>query len=116
MPDNKCAATINWAGGSHIFDLSHPWVWNVLSIRGLPGPNGSTPAACFKRFDDGTYSTDDVERVVELGLIGGGATRREADQLLTDHVRGKPVLPSYALAMQVLAALFVGDIRPEVVS
>jgi hypothetical protein len=106
---SKCARAVTWAGGSHTFDLSHPWVWSVLSIRGLPGPNGATPVACLARFDSGSYSLDDVERVLELGLIGGGASRQEAGKLLNDHVRGKPILPNALLAMQVLSALFVGD-------
>ena len=71
---SKCARIVTWAGGTHTFDLSHPYVWNVLSIRGLPGPNGATPVACLARFDSGTYSLDDVERVLELGLIGGGGS------------------------------------------
>src|SRR6266436_3364008 len=106
---SKCARVVTWAGGTHTFDLSHPWVWDVLSIRGLPGPNGATPVACLARFDSGTYSLDDVERVLELGLIGGGASRQEANTILTEHVRGKPILPNALLAMQVLSALFVCD-------
>jgi hypothetical protein len=106
---SKCARAVTWAGGTHTFDLSHPWVWSVLSIRGLPGPNGATPVACLARFDSGAYSLDDVERVLELGLIGGGACRQDANKLLNDYVRGKPVLPNALLAMQVLSALFVGD-------
>jgi hypothetical protein len=113
MPDSQCARVVTWAGGAHTFDLSHPWVWQVLSIRGLPGPNGSTPVACLARFDSGTYAIEDVERIIELGLIGGGATRQEADAILNDHVRGKPILPNVLLAMQVLTALFVGDSQVE---
>jgi hypothetical protein len=111
--DSQCARVVTWAGGTHTFDLSHPWVWQVISIRGLPGPNGSTPVACLARFDGGTYSTDDVERIIELGLIGGGASRQEADAILNNHVRGKPILPNVLLAMQVLTALFVGDSQVE---
>lgn len=110
---SNCARIVTWAGGTHTFDLSHPWVWAVLSIRGLPGPNGATPVACLARFDSGSYSLDDVERVLELGLIGGGASKAQADKILTDHVRGKPILPNALLAMQVLGALFVGDTQVE---
>jgi hypothetical protein len=78
-----------------------------LSIRGLPGDYGSTPAACFKRFNEGIWSTDDVERVIELGLIGGGLSDTEANDLVDQHVRSKPVLESSALAMTVLSTLFV---------
>jgi hypothetical protein len=113
--DSKCARNVTWAAGTHTFDLSHPHVWKVLSIRGLPGVNGATAVACLARFDSGSYSLDDVERVLELGLIGGGASKAEADKILTDHVRGKPILPNALLAMQVLSALFVGDAQVEAV-
>ncbi|WP_159005281.1 gene transfer agent family protein [Bradyrhizobium sp. S69] len=99
---------MTWAGGTDIFDLSHPWVRNVLAVRGIAGPNGSTPAACVNRFEGGAYSMDDCERVIELGLIGGGKTRREAETLLNDHVRGKPILPLAKIAVDVLGALLMG--------
>jgi hypothetical protein len=109
MTDDKCARVITWAGGSHTFNLNHPWVRNVLSFRGIPGANGDTPAACLSRFDAGNYSIDDVERVLELGLIGGGMARREVDAVLAAHVRSKPLAPNVMIALEVLAALFVGD-------
>jgi hypothetical protein len=109
MTDDKCARVITWAGGTHTFNLNHPWVRNVLSFRGIPGPNGNTPAACLTRFDAGNYSIDDVERVLELGLIGGGMPERDVDALLDTHVRSKPLASNVMVAVEVLAALFVGD-------
>ncbi len=109
MTDDKCARVINWAGGSHTFNLNHRWVRNVLSFRGIPGPNGDTPAACLARFDGGNYSIADVERIIELGLIGGGMPERDVEALLDAHVRDKPLGPNAMIAMEVLAALFVGD-------
>lgn len=107
--DDKCARVINWAGGTHTFNLNHPWVRDVLSFRGIPGPNGNTPAACLHRFDAGNYSIDDIERVIELGLIGGGMAEHEAEALLDQHVRSKPLAANVMIATEVLAALFVGD-------
>ena len=109
MSDDKCARQIAWAGGTHTFSLNHPWVRNVLSFRGIPGPNGDTPAACLARFDAANYSIADVERIIELGLIGGGMAERDVDALLDSHVRGQPLGPNAMIAMEVLAALFVGD-------
>jgi hypothetical protein len=105
---------IIWAGGSHPMTLNHPWVRNVLSVRGLPGDYGSTPAACFKRFEQGIFSTDDVERVIELGLIGGGMSRAEAESLVDRFVRSRPVLENSATAFSALATLFANpDAEPE---
>lgn len=109
MSDDKCARVINWAGGTHTFNLNHPWVRDVLSFRGIPGPNGDTPAACLHRFDAGNYSIDDIERVIELGLIGAGMAERDVEALLDQHVRSKPLAANVMIATQVLAALFVGD-------
>jgi hypothetical protein len=109
MTDDKCARVITWAGGTHAFNLNHPWVRNVISFRGIPGPNGDTPAACLSRFDAGNYTIDDIERVIELGLIGGGMPERDVDALLDAHVRSKQLAPNVLIATEVLAALFVGD-------
>jgi hypothetical protein len=109
MTDDKCAREITWAGGTHTFNLNHPWTRAVLKYRGIPGPNGNTPAACLLRFEAGTYSIDDIESVLELSLIGGGASRQEANTILNEHVRGKPLAPNVMIAAEVLAALFVGD-------
>jgi hypothetical protein len=97
---------INWSGGEHAMTLNHPWVRNVLSIRGLPGDYGSTPAACFKRFEQGIFATDDVERIIYLGLIGGGMTTRQSDDLIDRFVRSRPVLENSGTAFAVLATLF----------
>ncbi|MFZ5678500.1 MAG: GTA-gp10 family protein [Pseudomonadota bacterium] len=105
---SECARDITWAGGKHVFDLGDPRVRLMMQVRGLPGQYGNTPAACFRRFEEGVYSTEDVERVIELGLIGGGLLRGEAEQLLDAHVRAKALAPNAMLAMNVLTALFVG--------
>jgi hypothetical protein len=111
MTDDKCAREITWAGGKHTFNLNHPWVRNVLSVRSLPGQFGDTPAACLKRFDESVFSPEDVERILELGLIGGGLSRADATKLIDQHVCGKPIAPNAVIAFQVLAALVVGKVE-----
>ena len=95
-----------WSGGEHIFNLNHSYVRNVLSIRGLPGDYGSTPAACFKRFEQGIFASEDVERVIYLGLVGGGLSIKEAGALVDRFVRSRPLLENSATAFSVLATLF----------
>lgn len=93
---------ITWAGGTHKFDLGRPWVRRVMSYR------GPAPAALMARLEAGTYSAEEIERLIELGLIGGGMSERDVDALLDTHVRAKPLAPNVMLASAVLSALFVG--------
>lgn len=99
---SPCAREITWSGGTHLFDLGHPWVRRVMNYR------GPAPAAVAARFETSNYTPEDVERVIELALIGGGMPERDVDALLDAHVRGKPLGPNVILASAVLAALFVG--------
>ncbi|MDB5616171.1 gene transfer agent family protein [Tardiphaga sp.] len=106
MTDNMNTPKLIWAGGEHAFTLNHSWVRAALSIRGLPGDYGTTPAACFKRFEQGIFSTADVERVIFLGLVGSGLSTNEAEALVDQFVRSRPVLENSATAFSVLATLF----------
>jgi hypothetical protein len=106
--ETTTAREVTWGDRTYALSLSHPWVTRSLTYRGLPGPNGNTVTACLSRFDAQNYSTEDVERVLELGLIGGGMSEREADRLLDQYVRGKPLASNAAIAIGLLAALFLG--------
>jgi hypothetical protein len=103
--------TITWAGGSHAFDLTSRRVsWMLLLAQHpFPGQYGSTPAACLKRFEESVYAPDDIERVIRIGLIGGGMSEVEADSIVAEHVRGQPLAANAAVAFEVLATLFVGE-------
>lgn len=115
MTDNA-TKPIKWAGGEHAFTLNHPWVKSYLKIRGLPGENGSSPAACWTRFEQGNYTPDDIERVIYLGLIGAGLTSRKADDLVERHVKSRPVLENATTASWILASLFVEHAMAEQVA
>ena len=105
---SECARVLQWATDrSDTFDLGHPWVRNVLAYRGL-GPRCEPPAACLRRFEEGVYSTDDVERVIELGLIGGGKSDDEAEAPVGQHVHRAAIGPNAVVAFEILAALFLG--------
>jgi hypothetical protein len=101
---------ITWAGGTHPFDLNSRRVsWMLQQAQHpFPGQYGDTPAAAFKRFDEGVYSPDDILNVIRIGLIGGGKSETEADVLLSEHVRGQPLAKNAVTAFEILAALFIG--------
>ncbi|MFZ5690533.1 MAG: GTA-gp10 family protein [Pseudomonadota bacterium] len=120
---NECARELEFAGGRYVFCLNDPKVLAVLNGTGprcarvrsgvltldpLRGANGDTPAACLRRFEDGAYSLPDIERILLYGLWGGGMSLSDANGLITEHVRGKPIASNAALAFEVLAALFIG--------
>jgi hypothetical protein len=102
---------INWTGGTHNFDLRAPRVrWLLAEAQHpFPGQFGSTPAAAMKRFDESVFSPDDVERVLRLGLIGGGASSEDADALIAEHVHGQAMGPSANTAFAVLGQYFFDD-------
>lgn len=106
---------IKWAGGEHAMTLNHPWVRNVLSVCGLPGDYGNTPAACFKRFSSDLYSIEDIERIFYLGLIGGGMTIRDAQAVVEKEISTRPLLETGPVAMAVLSTLFADltDVETE---
>jgi hypothetical protein len=108
---DDCARTLKWGETEYSLTLNHPWVRNVLSHRGIPGDNGASLAAVMSRFETGSYSLDDVERVLELGLIGAGMSERDADALLNQHVRTKPIADNAGVAAGLLVALFMGAPR-----
>jgi hypothetical protein len=102
---DPCARTITWGEQTHSLNLNHPWVRRVLSYRGI---NGKPAASLLLGFETGAYSIEDIERLLELGLIGSGMPERDADKLLDQHVRGKPVAANAAVAADLLMALYVG--------
>lgn len=103
---------IKWAGGTHTFNIGDKRARFRMQVIGSPGIYGNTAAACLRRFEEGIYSADDVERVLEWGLIGGGMPSREATQLIDQHVRTKPLAESAIVAAAVLTSLFVKEQEP----
>src|SRR5690348_12814841 len=107
---DQCAREVTWGAQTYPLNLNSKWVRNVLSYRGLPGPNGiSSPADCLSRFESGNYSIEEVERILELGLIGAGMNEQETDQLIEAHVRRQPIANNAGVAAGLLVALFVGN-------
>lgn len=111
---DECARTVKWGGTEYNLTLNHPWVRNVLNYRGIPGENGSSLASVTHRFETGAYSIEDVERILELGLIGGGMSERDADAVLNQHIRGQPLADNAGIAAGLVVARFMGANKKEV--
>jgi hypothetical protein len=103
---DPCARTVEWGGQTYNLNLNHRWVKRVMDYRGI---NGKAAAALLFGFEIGNYTADDCERILELGLVGGGMDERDAEKLIDAHVRGKPLGTSAAAAADVLGGLFMGN-------
>jgi hypothetical protein len=102
---DPCARSVTWGDETYSLNLNHPWVRNVLSLRGI---NCKPPAALALGFETGAYTIEDVETILELGLIGAGMSERDADKLLDQHVRNQPIAENAGTAAALLVALYVG--------
>jgi hypothetical protein len=101
---DPCARTVEWGGATYNLNLNHPWVRRVLNYRGV---NGKPTPALLLGFGSGAYSIEDIDRVLELGLVGGGMDEREAGALLDTYVRGKPIATNAGIAAELLGGLFM---------
>ena len=122
---NECARQIQFAGELRTFNLNSADVLSTIAgshdirnlsllmkFQGRPpleGQYGSTPAACLKRFIQSEYSVSDIENVIALGLIGGGASVDEAFRLVAEYVTSKPLAANALIASEIISALFVGE-------
>jgi hypothetical protein len=102
---DPCARTVEWGEATYPLNLNHVWVRRVLDYRGV---NGRPAPALLAGFVSGAYSIEDVERTLELGLIGGGMDEQKANALLDAYVRGKPVMANAASAAELLGGLYMG--------
>lgn len=78
-------------------------------IEELQRKTGQPIGALFRRFRTSDYSLSDVFEVLRLGLIGGGTTPAEADQLVKVYAIGRPLAEVFAVADGVIAALWFGN-------
>ncbi|RFB95341.1 hypothetical protein B5K11_10430 [Rhizobium leguminosarum bv. trifolii] len=81
-------------------------------IEELERKTGHGVGALFRRFRASDYSLSDVLQVIRLGLVGGGNSPAEADQLVSIYGVGRPLAEIFAVADGVITALFFGS-APE---
>lgn len=62
----------------------------------------------FKRLVASEFHQLDVVEVIRLGLVGGGTDPQEAQALIEAYVSRRPLAESYALAVEILNALWFG--------
>ncbi|MGO7833328.1 gene transfer agent family protein [Rhizobium johnstonii] len=82
-------------------------------IEELERKTGFGIGALFRRFSASDYSLSDVLQTIRLGLIGGGISPAEADQLVTVYGVGRPLAEVFRVADGVITALFFGSEEPQ---
>lgn len=79
-------------------------------IHELERKTGRGIGAIFRRIQQHDFSLQDIAEVIRLGLIGGGTAPFEADALVKTYVDGRPLVESMEIALDVIAARFLGVI------
>lgn len=77
-------------------------------IAELEAKTGHGLGAIHDRFRFGRFSLSDIEQVIRLGLIGGGAAPVEAARLVATYLVGRPWRENMDLAGDIIAVLFYG--------
>ena len=77
-------------------------------IEELERQTGKPVGALFWRLRNHDFAFADILQVIRLGLIGGGSTPANADQLVSVYVIGRPLAESFAVALGTMSALFFG--------
>jgi hypothetical protein len=57
--------------------------------------------------------SDDINTIIRLGLIGGGASPQEADALVKAYVPARPLSEAHLLALEILLDLWNGPAAEE---
>lgn len=82
-------------------------------IEELERKTGHGVGALHWRLANEQFSFNDTLQVIRLGLIGGGMSPREADQLVALYCMGRPWRESLFVAIGVMNALFYGTPETE---
>lgn len=82
-------------------------------IEELERQTGKPVGALFWRLRNHDFAFTDILQVIRLGLIGGGTTPTDADQLVSVYGNGRPLVESFTVALGIMTALFFGSDEKE---
>jgi hypothetical protein len=83
-------------------------------IAELERKTGAGIGVLCQRLFAGQFSHADITETVRLALIGGGASPKEADDLVAAYALGRPLSETYPLAVSILECLWFGGAKQEV--
>lgn len=95
--------TAFFGDGEKTFALTTPM------IQELERKTGHGIGLIFRRIQQHQFSLQDISEVIRLGLIGGGTKPAIADAMVKTYVDGQPLVESMEIALDVIAARFLGS-------
>lgn len=73
---------------------------------------GAGTGAIVKRVVAGDFHAVDIASIVRLGLIGGGATPKEAAEITAEYVTARPLAEGHDLATLIVMTAWAGKPKP----
>lgn len=97
QPTWDAAVTVDWGGERRLCRL------RIGELRALQDATGRGPEEIFNRLRARIYFVDEVRKIMQLGLEGGGLAPQSAMIAVERHVDGRPLTESVTAAMLILA-------------
>ena len=98
------------------FGEERPFRLAIGQLRALQEACKAGPMTIFRRLVSGEYFVDDIRETIRLGLIGGGATDKDAFRIVANTVdAGVPLDQHCDTAATILEAALLGpeDEKPK---
>lgn len=93
---------IEWAGGTHKFDLK------LGNVRALQEKTGIGPGVIHERLIAGQWKVDDYRETILQGLLGAGMAAPEASKLVRTWVDERPAKESLLPAQAIILSFIMG--------
>lgn len=92
--------------GEKIFALTYPM------LKELEHKTETSIGALYAKFMAGQFHFDDILEIIRLGLIGGGTSPAEAQNLIDTYGKPRPILETYPLAFDIFETAWSGNPEP----
>ena len=94
-------------------DVERSFVLTPHAIAELEKATGVGIGSLIQRLPSGHFAHRDVVETLRLGLIGAGAPAEDAASIVAGFMSANPLVASFRIAADLLAALYAGPTAPE---
>lgn len=103
-----------WGDGEHHFSLRFGELKEIEEATGDTRQTRDNLFQILGRFSAAAVGIEEVQRVIRLGLIGGGTSKDAALKLVARHFDDVPMMDSIRLGLRILSVALTGrDIGGE---